>query len=124
MRISDWSSDVCSSDLADAAAAAAGQRRREADVRHAQRFHQAGGVELVEIAGPGGRIIGKAVDLLMADPGIGTGVHDRLCRHVVDRARPAFAADIIVGRPDADDRAFILMRPGHMPLSPSPTYIT
>src|SRR3546814_5062033 len=80
MRISDWSSDVCSSDLADAAAAAAGQRRREADVRHAQRFHQAGGVELVEIAGPGGRIIGKAVDLLMADPGIGTGVHDRLCR--------------------------------------------
>src|SRR3546814_15214997 len=77
MRISDWSSDVCSSDLADAAAAAAGQRRREADVRHAQRFHQAGGVELVEIAGPGGRIIGKAVDLLMADPGIGPGVHDR-----------------------------------------------
>src|SRR3989344_5538285 len=54
-------------DRAGTAAAAAGQRRRPADVWHAERFHQAGGVELVEIARARGRIIREAVDLLRSE---------------------------------------------------------
>ncbi len=95
------------------AAAAAGQCGRKAHLRYAQGFHQAGGVELVGIAGAGTGVVGEAVDLLHIDPGVITGGEYGGPCQFVDGLRIALPAHIIGRGSYADDGRLVLIDPGH-----------